>query len=116
MNGTNLFKIAFRALADNKLRAFLTMLRHHHRSGVRHHDARYRTGFKKKHSGANLLNGLEYDNDSSGSGYARRRPPRPQRHGRRVSSPTTRHCATLKRLPGCRQPQRILIGTAYCRQ
>ena len=26
MNGTNLFKIAFRALANNKLRAFLTML------------------------------------------------------------------------------------------
>jgi hypothetical protein len=24
MNGTNLFKIAFRALANNKLRAFLT--------------------------------------------------------------------------------------------
>ena len=26
MNGTNLFKIALRALANNKLRAFLTML------------------------------------------------------------------------------------------
>ena len=26
MNGTNLFKIALRALANNKMRAFLTML------------------------------------------------------------------------------------------
>ena len=48
MNGTNLFKIAFRALANNKLRAFLTML------GIIIGVASvitmlaYRTGFQKK--------------------------------------------------------------------
>ena len=51
MNGTNLIKIAVRALANNKLRGFLTML------GiiigvVRHHDACHRTRLEAKHTGS----------------------------------------------------------------
>jgi len=51
MNGTNLFKIALRALANNKLRAFLTML------GIIIGVAsvitmRYRTRFEEKHPGS----------------------------------------------------------------
>ena len=57
MNGTNLLKIAFRALANNKLRAFLTML------GIIIGVARYWTRLKKKHSKADFRNGIEHDYD-----------------------------------------------------
>lgn len=77
MNGTNLFKIALRALANNKLRAFLTML------GIIIGVASVITmlaigqGSKKKHPAADFRDGIEHDYDSSGSRYAWRCPARP---------------------------------------
>ena len=88
---------------------------HYHRRGIRHHDACYRTRLKEKYPGANLRNGLQHDNDPSGSGYARRRPSRPQRH----ADPETcrlRGAAQRDKLPVRRQPQRLLLRTAHCRQ
>ena len=70
MNGTNLLKIALRALANNKLRAFLTML------GIIIGVASVITmlaigqGSKKKHPAADFRDGIEHDYDSSGSRYA----------------------------------------------
>ena len=60
MNGTNLFKIALRALANNKLRAFLTML------GIIIGVASVITRLEEKYSGTDRGNGFEYDYDSSG--------------------------------------------------
>ena len=76
MNGTNLFKIALRALANNKLRAFLTMLGDHHRCGISHCYACHRSGSKKSiqqqisemgsnmimiHPGAEMRGGVRQD-------------------------------------------------------
>ena len=80
MNGTNLFKIALRALANNKLRAFLTML------GIIIGVASviamlcHRSGLEKEHPATNLGDGVKHDYDSSGSRDAWRGPPRPFGH------------------------------------
>lgn len=67
MNGTNLFKIALRALANNKLRAFLTMLGYHH-PGVASVITMLAIGqgSKKSIQATDRGNGFEYDYDSSG--------------------------------------------------
>ena len=65
MNGTNLFKIALRALHNNKLRAFLTML------GIIIGVASVITmlaigqGSKTKHPGTDRRDGFQHDYDSS---------------------------------------------------
>ena len=66
MNGTNLFKIALRALANNKLRAFLTMLGI---ISVSHPSSRCLPLDKarRKYPTADIRNGLEHDNDSPGA-------------------------------------------------
>ena len=67
MNGTNLFKIALRALNNNKLRAFLTML------GIIIGVASVITmlaigqGSKKSIQAQNLRDGLQHDYDSPGA-------------------------------------------------
>ena len=65
MNGTNLFKIALRALANNKLARLPHDAGYHHRCGIRHHHARHRAGLEEKYPGTDLGNGLQYDYDSS---------------------------------------------------
>ncbi len=79
MNGTNLFKIALRALANNKLRAFLTMLGII--IGVASVIAMLAIGQgSREHPATNLGDGVKHDYDSSGSRDAWRGPPRPFGH------------------------------------
>ena len=77
MNGTNLFKIALRALANNKLRAFLTMLGII--IGVASVIAMLAIGQGSKKSIQQQISemGSNMDYDSSGSRDAWRGPPRP---------------------------------------
>ena len=80
MNGTNLFKIALRALANNKLRAFLTMLGII--IGVASVIAMLAIGQGSKKSIQQQISemGSNDDYDSSGSRDAWRGPPRPFGH------------------------------------
>ena len=80
MNGTNLFKIALRALANNKLRAFLTMLGII--IGVASVIAMLAIGQGSKKSIQQQISemGVKHDYDSSGSRDAWRGPPRPFGH------------------------------------
>ena len=54
MNFANLFKIAVKALSNNKLRGFLTMLGIIIGVGVGHHDAGHRTGVRSAASQAEI--------------------------------------------------------------
>ena len=67
MNGTNLFKIALRALANNKLRAFLTML------GII-------IGVASVITMLDIGDGIEHDHDPSGSRQTGGCPARPIGH------------------------------------
>lgn len=77
MNGTNLFKIALRALANNKLRAFLTML------GIIIGVASVITmlaigqGSKRSIPATDIGDGIEHDHDPSGSRQTGGCPARP---------------------------------------
>ena len=72
MNGTNLFKIALRALANNKLRAFLTML------GIIIGVASVITMLAiGQGSKRDIGDGIEHDHDPSGSRQTGGGPARP---------------------------------------
>ena len=75
MNGTNLFKIALRALANNKLRAFLTMLGII--IGVASVITMLAIGQGSKHSATDIGDGIEHDHDPSGSRQTGGGPARP---------------------------------------
>lgn len=77
MNGTNLFKIALRALANNKPACFPHHAWYHHRCRFRHHDARYRSGIEAKHPATDIGDGIEHDHDPSGSRQTGWCPARP---------------------------------------
>ncbi len=70
MSLANLFKIALRAIAANKLRSFLTML------GIIIGVASVITmlaigqGSKREHTEADFRDGVEHDNDYARTGYA----------------------------------------------
>ena len=67
MNGTNLFKIALRALANNKIRVLSSPCLVSSSVSLRHHDARYRSGIEAKHPATDIGDGIEHDHDPSGS-------------------------------------------------
>ena len=76
MNGTNLFKIALRALSNNKMRAFLTML------GIIIGVASVitmldRSGFETEYPATDFRHGLEHDYDSPRSRNEGWRTPGP---------------------------------------
>ena len=73
MNGTNLFKIALRALANNKLRAFLTMLGII--IGVASVITMLAIGQGSKRT--DIGDGIEHDHDPSGSRQTGWCPARP---------------------------------------
>ena len=115
MNGTNLFKIAFRALANNKLRAFLTMLGiiigvasvitmlaigQGSKKSIQAQISEMGSNMIMIHPGADMRGGVRQDPSAMQTLKAHR----------------LRGIAQRNELPGCRQPQRILIGTAHCRQ
>ncbi len=80
MNGTNLFKIALRALVQQQATRFPHHVGDHHRCGISHCYACHRTRLEKEHTTTNIGDGVEHDHDSSGSRNAWRCPPGPFGH------------------------------------
>ncbi len=115
MNGTNLFKIALRALANNKLRAFLTMLGiiigvasvitmlaigQGSKKSIQAQISEMGSNMIMIHPGADMRGGVRQDPSAMQT----------------LEADRLRSLAQRNQLPGCRQPQRILSGTAHCRQ